>query len=462
MSSDEISCAELSCGEVTVVKRLRKCSRDEVSHPLRFIAATKSSYCCSSLPFTVQQLHKLNHGSSSMDGSCSAILCLGMTIFWIFSWCELNFPCWLCFMRNRVHSIWYSQCGFLLHVVEALGNTTTLSIPSSSTLDYLTNTTIHSTANTTLAPNTTTHTTANTTPAPNTTTHTTANTTPAPNTTTHTTANTTLAPNTTTHITANTTPAPNTTTHTTANTTLAPNTTTHTTANTTLAPNTTTHSTANTTLAPNTTTALHTTLPTPTLAPRPSPPSNGNYTVKNGTDACIMALMGVELELYNSTKIKGYFNIVPDKTQATGTCGDKKANLKLTFTNGFINFGFVQDKSGYYIKDVIVLFKFGSETWLANNTNEKLLYTDNGYSVKCKNTPTIKWNNYLSLVITDVKLQAFGIHNGIFGKEKECYADINQTLIPVGVVLSIVGLFLIIFVVILLARRRRNSDYQRI
>ncbi|XP_053315211.1 lysosome-associated membrane glycoprotein 3 isoform X2 [Spea bombifrons] len=298
-------------------------------------------------------------------------------------------------------------------------------------------------------------------------THTTA----APNTTHVVTNSTTMAPNTTSHaVTNHTTITPNTTTHAVTNhTTITPNTTTHAVTNhTTITPNTTTHAVTNhTTITPNTTThattkhttASYTTSPVPTLAPKPSPPTTGNYTVKNDKVTCILAIIGLELELYNSTKTLGYFNIAPEHTSASGSCGDNKANLKLSFPEGFINFGFVQDKSGYYIEDVMVFLKLSSESWNVNATNKKLLYTDKGYSVKCKNTPHVKVDSSVTLVMTHVKLQAFDIKNGMFGKEMLCSYDRN--IIGVAVGLTVVVL-VIIGIIIYLIYHKKKSGYQRI
>ncbi|KAE8603809.1 hypothetical protein XENTR_v10014471 [Xenopus tropicalis] len=280
-------------------------------------------------------------------------------------------------------------------------------------------------------------------------------TTPAPNTTTtHVTSNTTtLAPNTTTtHVTSNTTTlAPNTTTtHITSNTTtLAPNTTT------TLAPNTTTTHSVTTTKTASTTT------PTPTLEPKPSPPETGNYTVKIKNEFCIEALMGLELELTNSTKTQQYFNIVPSQINSNGTCEKSKANLNLTFANSYINFVFAQDDNSYYLDNVTVYFNLTrSESWYGNATNQKLLKTENGYSVKCKNTPKIQLGDTMNLVMTNVKLQVFNFKDNSFGKETTCKYDHNFGLMIAGIVIVVIVVLGVI--IYFIWHKRKSSGYQRI
>ncbi|KAM4694039.1 lysosome-associated membrane glycoprotein 3 isoform 2-T2 [Discoglossus pictus] len=329
--------------------------------------------------------------------------------------------------------------GVLLHLVDVHAVSPSASpnavVPTTNTTTQASNTTLHTT---TQAPNTTAHT---TTQAPNTTVNTT---TQAPNTTVHTTTH---APNTTAHVTNTTTHAPNTTAHVT-------NTTTH-------APNTTAHVTNTTTHGPNTTTPhMSTTVPTPTLQPKPSPPETGNYSVKSEKETCIIALMGLELELSNSTKTKQYFNIVPKGTKATGQCESSKANLNLTFSEGFINFLFVKDANYYHIEEITANFiQSSSVKWYGTVSKETLLTTNNGYHVKCTNTPDVHLSDNMTLVMANVDLQAFDIKDGVFGKATSCSYDRNVCL---AVGLTVVILIIIGLVAYLIYHKKKSSGYQRI
>ncbi|KAG8581362.1 hypothetical protein GDO81_007648, partial [Engystomops pustulosus] len=249
-------------------------------------------------------------------------------------------------------------------------------------------------------------------------------------------------PNTTTH-------APNTTTH-------APNTTTH-------APNTTTHAPNTTTHAPNTTTPA-TTHAIPTLPPTSSPPKTGNYTVKDDKEVCIIAHMGLEIQIVKSTEKKTdkrYLNIEPKLTNASGICADPKSNLLLTFPEGFINFTFVKESKTYYIEEVSVELIVASEgQWNVSSGKLKLLSTDLGYSVKCKRTPTVKLGDHLELIMAEVKLQAFEIKNSTFGKEEMCSYDRNMTAVAIAIVVIVI--IVLAIVVYFIWHKRRSTGYQRI
>ncbi|XP_069831219.1 lysosome-associated membrane glycoprotein 3 isoform X2 [Dendropsophus ebraccatus] len=283
-------------------------------------------------------------------------------------------------------------------------------------------------------------------------------------------SNTTKAPSSsTTHTPSNTTShAPsNTTTHAPSNTTThAPsNTTTHAPSNTTThAPsNTTTHAPSNTTThAPfNTTTpTIHTTT---TLPPRPSPPEIGNYTVKNGKGVCIIADMGLEIQIQNSSKGKPdkiYFNIEPKQTKANGECGDSKSNLLLQFPEGSINFVFVKEGKIYYIEEVSVQFKLASDRWNSTSGKLKLLSTDVGYFVTCKRTPTVQLGDNMQLILAEVKLQAFDIQDGKFGKEETCSYDRNTVAVAIAIV--VVVIIVVAIVLYFIWHRRRSTGYERL
>ncbi|KAG9494013.1 hypothetical protein GDO78_001719 [Eleutherodactylus coqui] len=278
--------------------------------------------------------------------------------------------------------------------------------------------------------------------------------------------------NATTHAPSNaTTHAPsNATTHTPSNsTTHAPsNSTTHGPFNTTThlpVTNTTTHAPFNTTThAPHNTTSHATTHATPTLPPTSSPPEIGNYTVKDGKGPCIIAIMGLELQIDNSTKERTdrrYFNIQPKHTNANGTCGDSKSNLLLQFPEGSINFTFVKESKTYYIEEVSAQFYVASAgRWNGNSGKVKLLSSDVGYSVMCKRTPTVQLGENLELILADVKLQAFEIKNGTFSKEEMCSYDRNITAVAIAI--AVIVIVVIAIILYFVWHKRRSSGYEHI
>lgn len=245
------------------------------------------------------------------------------------------------------------------------------------------------------------------------------------------------------------------------NSTTAP-TTSNTTHLTTKAPtNTTSHTTSNTTKQPIPTT-------TPALPTRPSPPTRGRYVVNNTNGTCIIADMGLELELDNATvmqakesKGKQYFNVNPKMTSIQGTCGESRANLQVVFPEGFISFAFLKESKQYHIEEISVNFTWNSaEHWNGTSGTLKLLSTYNGYSVKCTRTPTVNLTGNIILSMADVKLQAFEIHDNNFGKEELCFEDRNTIAVAIGV--TVIILIIIAIIIYFICHKRRSSAYQRI
>ncbi|NXJ74043.1 LAMP2 protein, partial [Trogon melanurus] len=83
----------------------------------------------------------------------------------------------------------------------------------------------------------------------------------------------------------------------------------------------------------NVTTASITTLsPAPTTAPKPvENPETGNYSLKNGNTACLLAVVGLQLNVSQDKPL--LININPKTTTADGTCGNRTATLKLNDGN---------------------------------------------------------------------------------------------------------------------------------
>ncbi|XP_068135411.1 lysosome-associated membrane glycoprotein 3 isoform X2 [Hyperolius riggenbachi] len=243
----------------------------------------------------------------------------------------------------------------------------------------------------------------------------------------------------------------------TTTTTTAPPTTntTHTTANT-------IHTTSNvTTPGTSNTTSPPPTHKTPSLPPNPSPPQSGTYKVGNEKGLCIIAEMGLELEVQNATKYKFYFNLNPENITVNGTCGENEANLFLKFPEGFINFVFVKDSKVYFIDEVSVNFTWeGLGIYHGIAKKQNLLRTDTGYSVKCTNTPAVNLADDLQLTLAAVKLQAFDIHNGTLSKDIACSYDRNLIAVAIGV--SVLAVIIVGIIVYFVCLKRKSSGYQRI
>uniref|UniRef100_A0A8C8RER4 Lysosome-associated membrane glycoprotein 2-like luminal domain-containing protein n=1 Tax=Pelusios castaneus TaxID=367368 RepID=A0A8C8RER4_9SAUR len=236
--------------------------------------------------------------------------------------------------------------------------------------------------------------------------------------------------------------------------------------------NQTTHTTAKTKATTNRTT-IHprtlTTQPTttamvePTLAPHPSPPPTGTYSVSNGSVNCIQVLMGLELIVQNSkTQKKGYFNVDSNITQTFGRCGNLQSILNITFHGGFVSFTFVKKDTVYYISTVEASLKIPSAGSWHNVTSKQLCTTTMGNSFKCLSKQMVNLADNFQLLTVNTQLQAFAIVGNKFGKEEECSLDRNRRTDPIALGVTILALVVMGLVIYLISRRKPNRGYERI
>ncbi|XP_077083871.1 lysosome-associated membrane glycoprotein 1-like [Siphateles boraxobius] len=308
-------------------------------------------------------------------------------------------------------------------------------------------------------PTTTTHNPPTTTHNPNTTTH-------NPNTTTHQPPTTTHNPNTTTHNPNTTTHNPNTTTHNPNTTTQHPPITTHNPNTTTHNPNTTTHSPNATTHNPNSTTHQP---PTTTALPAPTPPTNMTKGSYNVTDAkgniCILANLEIGIRVNNS-EVNGTFIVQPSKTNPSGDCSDKTANITLRFDEGHFILKFKNDetKKKVYVElveyDLKYAFKRGAlRNYKGKNESLELFSAAPGHSYSCK-AETVYMGDGVSLDLTNYRLQAFNIKNHEFGTPDLCKADKPDYRVPIAVGIILIILIVIVVIAYLISRKRRSNGYQ--
>ncbi|XP_014795339.1 PREDICTED: lysosome-associated membrane glycoprotein 3 [Calidris pugnax] len=213
------------------------------------------------------------------------------------------------------------------------------------------------------------------------------------------------------------------------------------------------------TAAPSTTTAAR-----PTLAPQPSAIPTGTYTVASGNRTCIKAVMGLQLMAQNpQEKRMQYLAVNPNATQTSGSCGTAQAEMNITFSGGFINFTFVKQPPMYYVSKIesgLQSFSGGMLYYAA--IRDKLFTTTLGNSFKCVSKQIFALENHFQLLFVNMQLQAFDIAGNQFGKEEECFPDRNSRAAPIAVGLSILGLFVIVFVTFLISRRKPHRGYERI
>ncbi|KAK2530898.1 Lamp3 [Columba livia] len=213
-----------------------------------------------------------------------------------------------------------------------------------------------------------------------------------------------------------------------------------------------------TTIHPETQTTIPSTTRTvrPTLAPHPSPIPTGTYTVSNGNQTCIKAVMGLQLMAQN-TQNGRLIKIQIDFSEGLdiASCNESKKCQLLGLDS--------EQDPVYYVSKTEARLELSSGGMLYYAAiKEKLFTTKLGNSFKCASKQTFSLEKNFQILFVNVQLQAFDIAGNQFGKEEECFPDKKSKAAPVAVGLSILGLFVIVFVTFLISRRKPHRGYQRI
>uniref|UniRef100_A0A3P9N9R1 CD68 molecule n=1 Tax=Poecilia reticulata TaxID=8081 RepID=A0A3P9N9R1_POERE len=226
---------------------------------------------------------------------------------------------------------------------------------------------------------------------------------------------------------------------------------------------------------PKPTTNSTTKAPTPkptttktTAAPQPTPATNlteGNYNLTDKGVVCLKAQMALKIKL-SSQKGNGTFIINPNKTMTSGECKETKANLTLTFQQGFITFLFNKSVANNtaYLNAVSFslsypLTKSGTQKYSEKNDSVYLFAAKIGHSYSCKDE-SVFMGNGLSLEVSNNRLQAFNVTNNDFGNSDPCPADQPDYRIAIAVGVTLLVLIVIVLIAYLLGRRKRTAGYQ--
>ncbi|KFP23810.1 Lysosome-associated membrane glycoprotein 2, partial [Colius striatus] len=219
----------------------------------------------------------------------------------------------------------------------------------------------------------------------------------------------------------------------------------------------------------NATTASTTTLsPAPTATPKPvETPVTGNYSLKRGNDTCLLASVGLQLNVSQDKPL--LININPKTTSADGACGNTTAMLKLNDGNStLIAFTFaVKNISAsaqkFYLKEVNVTLLNrlnGSVISHADNNNISQWDAFLGSSYMCNKEQTLEVNENLQINTFNLWIQPFRVTANTFSTAQECSLDDDSILIPVVVGAALAGLIAIIVVAYIIGRRKSYAGYQ--
>ncbi|XP_073698236.1 lysosome-associated membrane glycoprotein 1a [Garra rufa] len=223
------------------------------------------------------------------------------------------------------------------------------------------------------------------------------------------------------------------------------------------------------------TTVAPTQTPRTTAAPSPVPPpapERGNYTLTNtnGT-ACLLALMGLQLNVTHRSKslnqtVSEVVNLQPNKTTASGSCGATLATLVLTeeLTNLTFTFALNSTTQKFYLSAVNIsaFWPDMTDRFAEGNGSLNLLQCSVGRSYMCSAEQTLSVLPTFSINTFRMQLQPFNITSNRFSAVEECRLDQENMLIPIIVGAALAGLVLIVLVAYLIGRKRTHAGYQTI
>uniref|UniRef100_A0A8J8YLT0 Lysosome-associated membrane glycoprotein 2 n=1 Tax=Callithrix jacchus TaxID=9483 RepID=A0A8J8YLT0_CALJA len=207
---------------------------------------------------------------------------------------------------------------------------------------------------------------------------------------------------------------------------------------------------------------VHTTVPSPTTTPTPRKPEAGTYSVNNGNGTCLLATMGLQLNI-TQDKVASVININPNTTHSTGSCQSHTALLRLnSSTIKYLDFVFaVKNENRFYLKEVNVSMNLvnGSVFSIANNN---LSYWDAplGSSYMCNKEQTVSVSGAFQINTFDLRVQPFNVIEGKYSTAQECSLDDDTILIPIIVGAGLSGLIIVIVIAYLIGRRKSYAGYQ--
>ncbi|XP_053563739.1 lysosome-associated membrane glycoprotein 1 [Bombina bombina] len=212
---------------------------------------------------------------------------------------------------------------------------------------------------------------------------------------------------------------------------------------------------------------------TPTSTPvTPSPPAVGNYTVNGTSGYCLLANMGLQLNI-SYVKKDGkeglyVFNIDPKNVTVHGGCTNTSANLSLSSDSVYILFSFAKNASTNksYLQNVEMNTTMPLDSkdpvFKADNNTLMYLQTTSHKSYRCKSMQTLLITSNFSINTNNLQVQAFDIDENKFGSAVECVNDDNGMLVPIVVGAALAGLVLIVLIAYLIGRKRSHAGYQTI
>ncbi|XP_074864059.1 lysosome-associated membrane glycoprotein 2 isoform X1 [Carettochelys insculpta] len=229
-----------------------------------------------------------------------------------------------------------------------------------------------------------------------------------------------------------------------------------------------------TTIAPTVSTVANLTSAPITTASSPSPattsnpverPVPGNYSLKDGDKTCLLATMGLQLNVSREKSV--LININPKTTVVTGSCGNTSATLQLNDSSSkFIDFTFaVKNTSAntqrFYLKEVNVTL-IRAEPLIAGNKNLSAWDTFLGSSYMCRKEQTVVVTEELQIHTFDLRIQPFRVKDNKYSKAEDCSPDVDNFIVPIVVGAALGGLVALVLMAYFIGHKKRlNAGYQQ-
>ncbi|XP_015716213.1 lysosome-associated membrane glycoprotein 2 isoform X1 [Coturnix japonica] len=219
----------------------------------------------------------------------------------------------------------------------------------------------------------------------------------------------------------------------------------------------------------NVTTASTTISPAPTATPKPvENPATGNYSLKTGNKTCLLATVGLQLNISQDKPL--LINIDPKTTHADGTCGNTSATLKLNDGNRtLIDFTFIVNASTsvqkFYLKEVnVTLLNHlnGSVILSADNNNFSKWDASLGNSYMCRKEQTLEINEDLQVHTFNLWVQPFLVKENKFSIAEDCSPEVDYFIVPIAVGAALGGLVVLVIMAYFLGHKKHdNAGYEQ-
>ncbi|XP_072321318.1 lysosome-associated membrane glycoprotein 1a [Eucyclogobius newberryi] len=208
-------------------------------------------------------------------------------------------------------------------------------------------------------------------------------------------------------------------------------------------------------------------VPVPTPA---GPPERGNYNITQNGTVCLLAHMGLQLNVTHTDAqnktVQDVVNVNPDLTSASGSCEANNTILVLTLeqsTTLTFNFTLNSTASKYHLSGVSLANwpNFPANSSIGNGSLN-YLRSSLGHSYMCNAEQTLVVLPIFSINTFKLQVQPFGVTTTQFASAEECQIDQDQMLIPIIVGAALAGLVMIVLVAYLIGRKRSHAGYQTI